>query len=201
MALRGSWSTDGRRLVYERSTRWDVEWRNYRGGQNTPLTILEPSSLDETLLPNERTSDTYAAETTPLKVGDTIYLCTPKNILIAVDAETGRPLWTEEIKGEAWASPLVADGKVYLGTRSGSFYVFASNKEKKVLSETMVDGRKQDGPNLGAPVYSTPVAANGVIYISSNTHLFALYDSSKLTPAGDQPPRINLDDKKPDANK
>jgi len=27
--------------------------------------------------------------------------------------------------------------------------------------------------NLGAPVYSTPVAAGGVLYISSNTHLFA----------------------------
>jgi hypothetical protein len=41
--------------------------------------------------------------------------------------------------------------------------VFEASKEKKLLSTT----------NLGAPVYSTPVAANGVLYISSNTHLFA----------------------------
>src|SRR5439155_2003897 len=74
MALRGSWSTDGRRLVYERSTRWDVEWRNYRGGQNTPLTILEPSSLDETLLPNERTSDTQ-----PAWLGGTVYFLSDRD--------------------------------------------------------------------------------------------------------------------------
>jgi hypothetical protein len=41
--------------------------------------------------------------------------------------------------------------------------VFEASKEKKLLSTT----------NLGAPVYSTPVTANGVLYISSNTHLFA----------------------------
>jgi len=36
-------------------------------------------------LPNERTRGTYGAETTPLKIGDTLYLCTPKNIMIALD--------------------------------------------------------------------------------------------------------------------
>jgi len=35
----------------------------------------------------------YGAETTPLKVGNTLYLCTPKNILIALDPETGAPRW------------------------------------------------------------------------------------------------------------
>jgi len=39
-----------------------------------------------------------------------------------------------DIEGEAWASPLVADGKVYLGTRAGIFYVFAATAEKKLLS-------------------------------------------------------------------
>ena len=35
----------------------------------------------------------YGAETTPLKVGDTLYLCTPKNILIALDPATGATRW------------------------------------------------------------------------------------------------------------
>jgi hypothetical protein len=52
---------------------------------------------------------------------------------------------------------------VYVGDEDGDVAVFAASKEKKLLSET----------NLGAPVYSTPVAANGVLYISSNSHLFA----------------------------
>jgi tricorn protease len=59
MAFRGSFSPDGGRLVVDRVDRWDVEFRNYRGGQNTPLTILDRKSLEETQLPNDRTTDTW----------------------------------------------------------------------------------------------------------------------------------------------
>jgi outer membrane protein assembly factor BamB len=84
-----------------------------------------------------------------------------------VNAETGQPHWTHEIKGEAWASPLVADGKVYLGTRNGSLYVFAASKEKKVLSTL----------DLGHPVSSTATAANGVLYIATMNRLYAVRQS------------------------
>ncbi|MCG6927260.1 MAG: PDZ domain-containing protein, partial [Acidobacteria bacterium] len=53
----GSFAPDGERLVVERVARWDVEWRGYRGGQNTPLTLLDLSDLGETRLPNDRTTD------------------------------------------------------------------------------------------------------------------------------------------------
>jgi outer membrane protein assembly factor BamB len=81
-----------------------------------------------------------------------------------VHAETGKPYWTEEIKGDTWASPLVADGKVYLGTRSGNFYVFAANKEKKLLASI----------DLGDPISATATAANGVLYVATMTRLYAL---------------------------
>jgi outer membrane protein assembly factor BamB len=81
-----------------------------------------------------------------------------------LDAETGKPYWTEEIKGDVWASPLVADGKVYLGTRSGSFYVFAASKEKRVLASL----------ELGNPISATATAANGVLYVATMTRLYAL---------------------------
>jgi outer membrane protein assembly factor BamB len=81
-----------------------------------------------------------------------------------VDADTGKPCWTHVLQGEAWASPLVADSKVYIGTRSGSFYIFAASKEKKVLSTI----------DLGLPISSTTVAANGVLYLATMTHLYAV---------------------------
>lgn len=49
-------------------------------------------------LPSERAKDKYGAETTPLKVGDSLYLCTPKNILIALDAATGKERWRHDPK-------------------------------------------------------------------------------------------------------
>jgi outer membrane protein assembly factor BamB len=81
-----------------------------------------------------------------------------------LDAANGRPYWTQDTKGEVWASPLVADGKVYLGTRSGQFWVFAASKEKKVLSSI----------ELGTPISATATAASGVLYVATMTQLFAI---------------------------
>jgi len=81
-----------------------------------------------------------------------------------LDAETGQPYWTHEITGEVWASPLVADGKVYLGTRSGAFWVFAASKEKKILSTV----------ELKNPISATATAANRVLYVATMTHLYAV---------------------------
>ncbi len=44
-------------------------------------------------MPNSSTKDTYGAENTPLKVADTLYVCTPKDIVIALDAQTGKQRW------------------------------------------------------------------------------------------------------------
>lgn len=81
-----------------------------------------------------------------------------------VDAATGKVRWTHEIKGDAWASALVADGKVYFGSRKGDFYIFAAGPEKKVLATY----------DFKRPISATATAANGVIYVATMTHLYAL---------------------------
>ncbi|MEM1097067.1 MAG: protease, partial [Bacteroidota bacterium] len=65
----GSYAPSGDQLVIDRMRRWDTEWRAYRGGQNTPLVILDLETLEETWLPNaDRTTDVA-----PVWVGDTIF--------------------------------------------------------------------------------------------------------------------------------
>ena len=81
-----------------------------------------------------------------------------------VDAETGRPYWTQETKGDFWASPLVADGKLYVGTKRGDFWILAAEKDKKVLSTIQMDSHMS----------SSPVVANGVLYITTQTRLYAV---------------------------
>jgi tricorn protease len=74
MGFRGSFSPDGKRIVVDRVDRWDVEFRSYRGGQNTPLTITDVSNGAETRLPNERTMDID-----PVWVGETIYFLSDRD--------------------------------------------------------------------------------------------------------------------------
>jgi len=107
---------------------------------------------------------------TPALSGSLLFIADCGRKFHCLDADTGKSYWTHEIKGEAWASPLIADGKVYLGTRSGTFYVFEAQKEKKVLSTV----------EIGAPISATATAANGVLYIATMTRLYAVKESSKL---------------------
>ena len=81
-----------------------------------------------------------------------------------VDAETGKPYWTHETKGEIWASTLVADGKVYIGTKLRDFWVLAASKNKRVISLIELD----------SPMHATPVAANGVLYVATMKKLYAV---------------------------
>jgi len=85
-------------------------------------------------------------------------------ILHCFSAETGQPIWVHEAEGEMWASPLVADGKVYVGTRRGDFWVLAASKDKRVLSRVHLD----------SPISGTATAANGVLYVPTMTHLYAV---------------------------
>jgi len=81
-----------------------------------------------------------------------------------VDAWSGRAYWTHDTGGEIWASTLVADGRVYIGTRRGDFLVFAASREKKLISSVRLD----------SPIHGSPVAANGVLYVTTMKNLYAL---------------------------
>jgi outer membrane protein assembly factor BamB len=84
--------------------------------------------------------------------------------LHCLDAKTGKAQWVHETQSRIWGSTLVADGKVFLPTEDGDLHILAVDKEKKVLSTV----------NFGAPVYSSPIVANNVLYIATMTHLYAI---------------------------
>ncbi|MGK7389503.1 MAG: S41 family peptidase [Candidatus Cyclobacteriaceae bacterium M2_1C_046] len=87
--LSSQWGTDGAfspagdQIVIDRVSRWDGEWRAYRGGQNTPLIILDPQTHSETLLPNERTTDIQ-----PLWLDETIYFLSDRDFVMNIWAYT-----------------------------------------------------------------------------------------------------------------
>ena len=71
----GSFSPDGKQIVIDPTTRWDKEWRNYRGGQNNSLVILNLEDLSETLIPNE---DRFT-DIQPLWLGKNIYFLSDRD--------------------------------------------------------------------------------------------------------------------------
>jgi outer membrane protein assembly factor BamB len=101
---------------------------------------------------------------TPAVADGLVYVSDTGKTVHCVEAATGEPCWTQACGGAFWASPLVADGKVYIGSRSGDFWILAAGRERRVLLET----------ELPAPVSATATAANGVLYVATMTHLYAI---------------------------
>lgn len=100
---------------------------------------------------------------TPAVTDDLVYITDCGYLIHCVDRLTGKRVWTQETKGELWASPVVADGKVYVGTRRGDFWVMRAGREKEVLRTV----------ELGAPISATVAAANGTLYVATMDRLYA----------------------------
>jgi len=98
-----------------------------------------------------------------------LFIADFSGFVFCLDAETGKKYWEHDMQAHMWGSTMVVDGKVYVGDEDGDVVVLASDKEKKILSEV----------NVGAPVYSTAVVANGTLYLASQTHLFAIAEGAK----------------------
>jgi len=84
--------------------------------------------------------------------------------LHCLDVATGKPYWTHDLLAAIWGSPMVINGKVYLGDEDGDVVVLEAAKEKKLLGEM----------NMGSSVYGTAVPANGVLYLMNRNQLWAL---------------------------
>jgi outer membrane protein assembly factor BamB len=98
-------------------------------------------------------------------IWDGIVYCSDfSGFLHALDAETGQEYWVHDMLAAVWGSPSVIGGKVYLGDEDGDVTVLEAGKTKKLIAEM----------NMGSSVYSTAVAANGVLYIANRNQLFAI---------------------------
>lgn len=82
----------------------------------------------------------------------------------ALDQTTGELLWEYDMLAAVWGSPYVVDGKVMLGDEDGDLTVLKTGREMEVLSEV----------NFGNVIYSTPIAANGTLFIMTRSHLYAI---------------------------
>ncbi len=90
--------------------------------------------------------------------GGLLYVCDVAGHLHCVDAESGERFWVHAADGPLWGSTLVADGKVFMPTAKG-LAILAAGKQEQVLGQV----------KLGSPLYSSPVAANGTLYVVTQT--------------------------------
>ena len=94
-----------------------------------------------------------------------VYAADTTGFLSCLDAKTGEKLWTHDLLSNIWGSPLVADGKVYVQVGEGAVHIFAAGRAKKLIA------KNESLPDMA---HGTPVAANGVLYLTGQKKLYAI---------------------------
>ena len=126
----------------------------------------------------------------PIADGDRIYQMDNTANLVAFDAETGRELWKKLLGSVQKASPVLADGKLYVGTESGKFYILKPHAEKvDILSEVELPPAKEGISSAGTPepVIASPAVAHGRVYFVSSDTLYAIGKKAASKEAATKP--------------
>jgi outer membrane protein assembly factor BamB len=100
---------------------------------------------------------------TPLVVGEELYMLSDQGFLTCYDAKTGQVHWSERVAGRAYsASPIYADGKLYLTSEDGVGQVVAAGKQFKEISKS----------EMKEKTFATFAAVDGALYVRTETTLY-----------------------------
>src|SRR5206468_1105685 len=102
----------------------------------------------------------------PLFYKGRIYVVQGGGRVTCWDAKTGRPLYEQErlgAEGEYYASPIAANGRIYLASSRGTITTIRAGDALEVEARN----------DLGESVMATPAIADSKLYVRSASHLWA----------------------------
>jgi outer membrane protein assembly factor BamB len=114
--------------------------------------------------------DVQAGYGSPVSDGERIYFVDNGGILFAFDAKTGKQLWTEKLGTIQKSSPVLADGKLYVGTENGKFYIIRPHADKAEVLDSDQLGT-EGNPEA---IIAAPAVARGRVYVVTMAAMYAL---------------------------
>lgn len=115
----------------------DLAWRMKRGVPNKPSLLL---------------------------VGDLLFLMHDGGVMSCVEAKTGEEIWRERVHGNYSASPIFANGRIYVCSEEGKVAVVAAEREFKLLAENFLP----DG------FMASPAVSGNSLFLRTRTHLYRI---------------------------
>ena len=145
-------------------------------GPERPIFVVRPGARgDLTLAAGQTSSDAIAWSKTgrgsymptPLAYEGILYVLGNNGVLDAYDLRTGLEIYRQRLEpvGSGFsASPVAADGHIYISSEDGDIIVVAAGREFRKLGVN----------SMGELLMATPALANGVMYVRSASSLFAI---------------------------
>jgi outer membrane protein assembly factor BamB len=139
-----------------------------------PIYAVRPGAAGDISLPEGKESTeairwsnkdgTYIP--TPLVYGDYLYTCNNNGVVTAYDAETGRSAFRGRVGagGAFSASPIAADGRLYISSEDGEVFVVSAGPDLKQIASN----------DMHEVIMATPAISDGLIIIRTLGHLYGI---------------------------
>jgi outer membrane protein assembly factor BamB len=164
-ALTNWYAYDLDRTDYVENEDWEI-WRAKRKSVNSMQAIKLGGRGDMTKSAVKwQYYKTLPNVPSPLLYGDVIYLVKDGGIVTSLDKRTGEVLKQGRLPqalDRYFASPVAADGKVFMASEPGVVSVLRHGKEWEILAANKMDGE----------CYATPVIMDGKLYVRTSKALY-----------------------------
>jgi outer membrane protein assembly factor BamB len=141
-----------------------------------PIFVIRAGALGEITLDKGQSTNKYVAWSkqargsympTPLIYGNHLYVLSNQGVFDCYDMKTGEEIYRERIPhhGSGFsASPVAADGKIYLSSEDGDVFVVKAGRQFELLAKNPI----------GELLMSTPAISSGMVFVRAQRHLFAI---------------------------
>jgi outer membrane protein assembly factor BamB len=99
-----------------------------------------------------------------LLIGKELYFVSDKGLATCVDAVSGKQYWQEKNSGKFSASPVFADGRIYMTSEKGKTYVIKAGTKFEILAEN----------DLQDKILASPALSGSVLFMRSESHLYRI---------------------------
>jgi len=141
-----------------------------------PIFVVRPEARGDLTLPDGKTSSEAVAWSrtgrgsympTPLIYKGIVYVLSNNGLFDAYNLKTGEEIYRQRLPvvGSGFsASPIAADGKIYLSNEDGEILVLGAGDKFSHLATN----------SMGELLMATPALSDGVMYVRSSSSLFAI---------------------------
>jgi outer membrane protein assembly factor BamB len=137
-----------------------------RGYRNSPYLALRPGGRGDVSTSHVAWrapgGGSYAASLVHYE--GLLYFTNDVGVLTCADAKTGARVWQTRLDGVFFASPVAADGKIYLASETGETIVLKAGRVAAILARN----------DLGERLVASPAISNGQIFLRSDGRLFTI---------------------------
>ena len=133
----------------------------YAANEYAVLAAIKPGNPPSILW---ETNEYLPEVSSPVAYNGMVFIGTSYGVIVCYDASNGEIFWEFECDEGIYASPEIADNKVYFLDVGGKMHIFSADKTMKLIGE----------PELGEGAVSTPAFSEGRIYIRGDKYLYCI---------------------------